>query len=412
MIGSGRLSSIAQLDSLTNTSSESEVIGIVYDVVLDDTHPIVKENPILISHIGGIRVRLSTDISADVESLIFAFPINTDIKSLPTINEQVRILNYSGLYFYERFSNSVLINNSADTSTISTTFKTVDNTPADTSDTYRRRSATGIPQSSNVEDTNEFKLGNYFNEVDTLHRLKFYEGDTLIESRFGQSIRFSAYNNPRKQLSPTIIIRNGENIQSQRNLDFGKTTEEDINKDGSIIVFGSNRYILPFIPGTISDNGNTDFETKPISFNNYPNELSGDQILINSGRVVISSKNGELIFYSKRNYGFISDGGLSIDNKGGITVSVGADINITTNNRDFNLNIGNGKVNLGNGSELQPLVKGDELISVLSQLIDAISEQVYVTPSGNTSPGPLNRPKFITLKSKLRNILSSQNRTI
>lgn len=412
MIGSGRLSSISQLETLSNIPTQKSVIGIVYDVVLDDTHPIIKENPILISHIGGVRIRLSTDISSDENSLVFAFPANADLKSLPTKNEEVKVFIHSGIYFYERFSNNVSINTSADISTISTVFKPVNNTPTDRTTDYRRVSNTGIPQSSTTEDSDNFELGKYFDEVETLHRLKMYEGDTLIESRFGQSIRFSAYNNPRNTFSPTLIIRNGENIQSQRDLGEFQSTEEDVNRDGSIIVFGSNGYTIPFIPGTVSDNGVSDFETKPNSFQNYPTNLNGDQILLNSGRIILSSKSGEMLFFSKRNYGFISDGSLSIDNKGGITASVGADISITTNNRNVNINSGNGRINLGNGNGLQPMVRGDELLSILSELIDTINQQIYVTPAGNTSPGPVNRAQFSAIKGRLRTILSSQNRTV
>ena len=57
--------------------------------------------------------------------------------------------------------------------------------------------------------------------------------------------------------------------------------------------------------------------------------LNGDQILISSGRLIFSSKTSEMIFYSRGNYGFISDGYMSIDNKGGIDVTVGDNINLT-----------------------------------------------------------------------------------
>jgi hypothetical protein len=142
----------------------------------------------------------------------------------------------------------------------------------------------------------------------------------------------------------------------------------------------------------------------------YPSKLIGDQILINSGRIILSAKNAEMIFYSKKNYGFISDGSLSIDNKLGIDVNVGDVTNITTNDRDINLNTGNGKINLGN-KQLEPLVKGDALVDILTQLIDAITQQVYLTPSGPSATGPTNLPTFNSIKSKLKTILSELNST-
>jgi hypothetical protein len=221
----------------------------------------------------------------------------------------------------------------------------------------------------------------------------------------------SAYNNTNNEFSPTILIRNSENsISKDRSLEF--TTEEDVNRDGSTLALTSNTYELNFIPGTVSDKGQSDFETKPKSFKRYPSRLIGDQLLLNSGRVIISAKNGEMIFYSKKNYGFISDGGLSIDNKFGIEISVGDDINILTNDRNVNINSGKGNINLGAGDKLESLVKGDTLYDLLDQLLDAILKQQYLTPSGPTSVGPTNIAVFNTIKSKLRTILSTQNKTI
>jgi len=117
-----------------------------------------------------------------------------------------------------------------------------------------------------------------------------------------------------------------------------------------------------------------------------------------------------MIFYSKKNYGFISDGGLSIDNKLGIEVNVGDNTNVKTNDRDINLNTGNGKINLGD-TELEPLVKGDKWVSIMEELIDAIVAQNYLTPSGPSKIGPENVPTFNSIKSKLKTALSNLNKT-
>jgi hypothetical protein len=242
-----------------------------------------------------------------------------------------------------------------------------------------------------------------------LHKLKLYEGDTTIESRFGQSIRFSGYNNPDNSFSPTITIRNIENSISLKE-DNTKSTEEDVNRDGSVIVFGSNEYQLPFQPGTVSDSGTSDFETKPSAFKSYPSDLKGNQILINSDRLIFSAKTSEMIFYSKKNYGFISDGTLSIDNKLGIEVSVGDNINVLTNDKDINLNTNNGKVNIGN-VDLESLVRGETLLGLMEELIDAIVAQIYLTPSGPSATGPTNIADFNSIKSRLKEFLSTLNKT-
>ena len=106
----------------------------------------------------------------------------------------------------------------------------------------------------------------------------------------------SGYNNAEEKLHPSIIIRNKENDISQTNLELGEQTEEDVNRDGSIISMTSGEFKLNFQPGIIDDGGSSNFKEKPESFDNYPSELTGDQILINSGRIIISAKESEMIF--------------------------------------------------------------------------------------------------------------------
>lgn len=388
--------------------------GIVYSVILDETHRQIAELDGDVSLIGCIEFRLTTDISSDEESLQVAYPFDTTNTNLPVRNETVEITKNAGKFFYKRISTGVTPNITSATDTISNLFATTKEKTKNAKE-YQKVQKTNI-QRKNTNDNNKFDgYGDYYEPQTGIHKLKLYEGDKIIESSFGQSIRFSAYNNSSNVFSPTTIIRNGESGTS-RETDINSPTEEDVNRDGSIVVLSSNQYQLPFQPGTVNANGTSDFETSPQSFQTYPSDLRGDQILINSGRVIFSAKSAEMIFYSKKDYGFISDGGLSVDNKFGINVNVGDDINITTNDRNVNINSGNGRINLGS-TELEPLVKGDTLLSLLEELIDAITDQKYLTPSGPTAGpgptgfGPTNSPKFLSIKSRLTTILSQLNTT-
>jgi hypothetical protein len=160
----------------------------------------------------------------------------------------------------------------------------------------------------------------------------------------------------------------------------------------------------------VDKSGTSDMQTKPDSFKDYPSKLIGDQILINSGRIILSAKNAEMLFYSKKNYGFVSDGALSIDNKLGIEASVGGDINILTNDRDVTFYTGNGNISLGD-VDREPLVKGKQLKSLLEDLIVAILNQTYLTPSGPTALGPENFNDFIEISDRINDILSKKNST-
>jgi hypothetical protein len=386
--------------------------GVVYSVILDDTHPYLKNREDSKGKesvfIGAILYRLTGQPSNDEASLPIAYPLDKNLKTLPLRNEFVEIVKAGGTDYYRRIGPELTPFADADPENISKLFEPVP-IAKDNSKEYSKVQSTGISRSNTNETTKYNGHGDYFKYEKGVHKLKLWEGDTLFESRFGQSIRFSGFNNDDKKYSPAIIIRNGENADSKKLLE-NQVTKEDVNRDGSIIAITSDKFQLGFVPGKVDDKGKGDFETKPESFENYPDKLIGDQILLNSGRIILSAKSGEMMFYSKKNYGFISDGAMSIDNKGGIDISVKDNIHIVTNDKDFAIHSGKGSIFLGN-TELEPLVKGKKLVELLAELIDAIVAQSYLTPSGPSKVGPENLPKFSSIKSKLNNILSKLNQT-
>lgn len=407
-VGGNLLWNVAKASVSDNTSTRQSDIAVVYSVILDETHPEIQSGRRNISDVGGIECRLISSIQNN--ELVFARPIDSTITILPVRNQTVFVQKIGSDYVYSQISKGVSPNTSNASDTISKLFPQEQAAEENVkSKGYSNVQSTGIVRSSIKEINNYDGFGDYFQEELGIHKLKLYEGDTLIQSRFGQSIRFSGYNNSQNLFSPTLILRNGESALNRQQPD-DSIIEEDINRDGGVIVFSSDEYQLPFQPGNLSDNGSTDFETTAISFKNYPNELKGNQILLSSDRLIFSSKSSEMIFYSKGNYGFISDGELSIDNKFGIRVNVNDDINITTNDRNVNINSGNGNINLGN-QNLESLVRGETLLDLMTQLIDAITQQIYLTPSGPTPTGPTNVATFQKIKSQLRTMLSDLNKT-
>jgi hypothetical protein len=408
-LNSGRASTSNNLSSQDSRLAQKK-IGIIYDVILDNTHPYSVNKKAGSLYIGCVLYRTLDNVVQNTDNLPLAWPEDKNFKTLPVKNELVEIYETSnGSFVYKRIHNSINPSNSSKSDGVRNLFSPVKFEATGVKD-YQGTFATGIT-ATNFDNNVKFDgFGKYYQQQAGLHKLKLYEGDTLIESRFGQSIRFSGYNNTGNTFSPTLILRNGESAKNQKTAD-AFNVEEDINRDGSIISMTSNQYQLPFQPGTVSDNGTSDFETKPDSFGGFPSKLIGDQILINSGRLIFSAKNAEMIFYSKKNYGFISDGGMSIDNKLGIDISVNDNINIVTNNRDVVMYTGNGSIFLGNTAPLEPLVKGQQLVDILSQLIDAIAAQTFLTPSGPTAEGPVNIADFGAIKSRLNDILSKLNQT-
>jgi tetrahydromethanopterin S-methyltransferase subunit G/predicted small secreted protein len=412
---SGKLAYRQQNNIPVISKDDKSKLGYVYDVILDNsdindiTFELDDSEFKNVSIIGAVRFRFGSDTVSSPSELSIAFPFDKNFVNLPLKNETVEIYKGNGSqFFYRRIGRDVTPNFNSSESLVKDSFIKSNSTES-TSNDYKRVQETGITKTNNDTSNKYDGYGDYFTTDNTIHKLKLYEGDTLIQSRFGQSIRFSGFNNDVQRQSPTIIIRNDESsFSKKKNID--EVVEEDVNRDGSVIVLGSNQYQLPFQPGTVSDGGTSDFETKPDSFANFPSKLIGDQILINSGRLIFSAKNAEMIFYSKKNYGFISDGAMSIDNKLGIDVSVGANVNIVTNDRDILMYTGNGSIFLGN-TALEPIVKGQQLVNILSELIDAIAAQTFLTPSGPTAEGPVNVADFGSIKSRLNDILSKLNQT-
>lgn len=395
-------------------------IGIVVDIILDETHQrlVNTENDTLFStgidtlEVGYCIIRpLNDQVSAENNLLTYA-PYDSLNLDLPLIGETVELISIGNGKFYKRITSATLNRGNAKINYNKNIFNKVDS-KQNTASSYNKTSQTGISNTSNsTERDTGFDERGVFEENQT-NRLKFFEGDKLIQSRFGQSIRFSGYNNPEGNYAPTILIRNRQNDISTNELKPGDVTEEDINRDGSTILLTSGEYKIPFQPGTVDDGGSTDFKTKPDHFEEYPSELKGlDQLLINTGRILISSKSGEMIFYSKSNWGFISDGKMSIDNgAAGADLDFHGDVRLTTNDSSTYIIGGKGNIFLNTEETKEPLARAQTLVDLLKELIDTINAQIYSTPSGPTAIGPNNRSDFNKIKSKLDTIKSTLNFT-
>lgn len=412
LISSHRQSSIKSPRVLTGKNS-----GIVFDVILNDDHPRIPDNDDSETFVNGkdtkyigacVIRKLSDGIKGESELLVY-LPLDPTTIDLPIRGEVVELVNVGNKLVYRRINIGNLNTGNSNPEQIDQLFPQ-HKEPNSKTKSYKDTSSTGITKSSSSETTlNGF--GEYFEESQ-VNRLKLYEGDRIIQSRFGQSIRFSGYNNENGEFAPTILIRNRQNDVSIDEFGPGDVIEEDLNRDGSTIALVSGKYLFDFQPGTVDSGGSSDFETKPDSFINYPSEFSGiDQTLISSERIIISARSSEMIFYSKKNWGFISDGGMSIDNKLGADLLFRDNVNINIEESDFKVLTENGKILLNTESDEEPLLRGNKTVEVMGKLIDLITQQIFATPSGPTSTGPTNMADFKKLKSELEELKSTLNFT-
>jgi hypothetical protein len=393
-------------------TTKDSLVGIVISVVLNDSKlnngvSVDGVEPTRTDLVGSCKIRPITDAITPHEELRYYKPQDSNQIDLPLVGEMVELVRVGGTTYYKRLPNSnINVGNAVENRDA----KTYGDDDSSKTGDYKTTSTTGISNTNSNAQNRETKLGEYFTP-NQVNPLLLYEGDKLIQSRFGQSIRFSGYNNPESEYSPTTILRNRQN---NTQVNFGSLIEEDINRDGSVIVLSSNKYKMNFQPGLVDDGGSSDFKTTPIKAK-LPKEYVGfDQMLLNSERIIISSKSQEMLFFSKGNYGFISDGKFTIDNgQGGADLDFGDDVNITTdrNNGNFTILTGTGNIFLNTTQKKERIVRGDTLVKLLSELIDAINKQVYNTPAGPTAVGPTNRSTFNDIKSKLKDALSTLNYT-
>lgn len=401
---SGR--TIRGIDTKTN-------VGVVLDVITNDEHPAILDTNVPVEtetrntfQIGSVKLRKIDDVMTHPDQLRFYEPYDYSILDLPVIGETVEIISLTnGQKVYRRITNSK-VNSGNATEGIDKLLSPENEKASDGgSSDYSTTSQTGTPNSSAGGD-DEGPENEYFKSTQINH-LNFYEGDKIVQSRFGQSIRFSGYNNVDNVLAPTIIIRNRQGNKSLDELKEGQPTYENIIDDGSTIVLSSGEHLLEFTPGQLD----TPLETTPI-YAEEPELKGTDQVLINSGRIILSSKDSEMLFYSKGNYSFISDGKLTIDNGlDGAEIDLNGEYRTTTNDNNMYFLGGSGEIYLNTESDAEPLARGQTLIDIMAELCDAINAQIFSTPCGPTMMGPNNRGDFNKIKSKLDTILSTLNYT-
>ena len=397
--------------------------AVVLDVILDEEHPefsnteidavdsppnIDGSEPVIgekdYSLIGRIKFRfLNSERGKDKEQLSWAFPMeNTGITEYPLMNEVVIIGKYLNKYFYTKKLNSKSVVNS----NASFITERVSGFVEQNTNEYTGKEYTGPKSTMNFSGGENYTgvLGNYFKFNHHIRALKRYEGDTILESRFGSSIRFGAYDDNRKNDggvggeykdgagNPMILFRNRQApIKNVQGFTAKGYTTEDINNDGSSIHFTSGKTISKFVP-TVRN---------PIIYGTLPTQIpkfDGDQIVINSDRLVFSSKANEMFFFSKKKIGMTSDDAICISCADRITLTA---LKTTT--------INSPKIYLGDhGKPYEPALLGRTSIAWMYSLCDwmllNVNSQMQtvglIMAHFHTSPkdiGNVPNPVFITL---------------
>jgi|688.fasta_scaffold19640_9 hypothetical protein len=362
---------------------------------------------------GAIKYRLPDSSETKEEGLPIAFPLNRYNFTLPVKNETVYIQTINGKNFYTpiSFQNTTGFNTNINILNASIK-KTDESSTGGGVENYKEVSQTGIANSdvptNTKSKTNKGFQGKYYKRNIKLHQLKPNEGDTIIQGKFGNSIRFSGYIHSDKidgKQYPAILIRNGENADSQQNNKVFGTTIEDINKDGTSIQITSGEYSTLYDSTTIKVNKE--------AIAKYPSsdDLKGNQLVVNSGRLIFSSKTAETFLFSKKTFSIFTDDIVTIDTEKGFNlISQNGNVQLQTKgSKNIVLTVENGKIYAGKDGATQQMILGNTLVDLLTQLIDAINAMTIATPSGPSAPGPIDKSPFNQVKNNLKTALSKTN---
>jgi hypothetical protein len=371
---------------LANTKSELEgtIKAVrVKSIILDSTHPKYKE----LGEDNSIGTILYDDnieiptINNNLSLLPFARPLYGNIKNYPLINELVYVIELPSV-------------NIGDNTALKTTYYI--NTIALWNHPHHNAypdNPNALPPSQNkdydqttggsvrrvTDQSTEIFLGNTFKERSNIHPLLPFEGDIIYEGRWGNTIRLGStvQNRPNNWSTvgtdgdPILILRNGQptNVTDEGWI----PVVEDINKDLSSIYLTSTQQV----PITVAQTNYNSYSSAPIS----PDKYQGNQIILNSGRLVFNSNKDHILLSSNKSINF----------------NAVESVNIDTNNTIVNSK----SILLGGKTATESVLKGDTTIDLLSGLVDQLTSLSIALQSIATPYGPAVAPAATQLISYL-----------
>ena len=321
----------------------------VVDIIMDESHPSFRDY----GDIGAIRYRIvdSSGREGDIKSLELAYPISRNLFTFPLLNEIV-ILSYSP----------------------------ISQDKVDTADSYKiyYSQPVAIWNHPHFNPHPDPKLregivepGPGVIEKGDIPPMLPFMGDTIIEGRFGQSLRFTGVRSNQQPLvgeqnnaKPLTIISNGfkepDNPIDALSRDGYTPVIEDINNDVSSIYLTSD-HIIPL--ELSSKRRGSYLGTGPADANVF----RGSQILLNADRLVMNAREESILLSANQTIA-LSSPSTHLEGENRIVVDapkiflgVGA----------YKLRNANRRVQSAEDQQ-QPAVKGGIAEKVLLEILEAI----------------------------------------
>lgn len=373
----------------------------VASIVLDENHPRFKE----LGEWNALGVIEYEDVVNPLPSsnLPIAFPLRGNSKNLPLINEIVYIINLpdTGIgeissNFKEYYIDVISLWNHPH-------HNAYPNDPNRlTTSQQKDYIQTQLGDVRRVTDqSTEIFLGQTFKERSNIHPLLPFEGDMLYEGRWGNSIRIGStvkdtpnnWSTTGSNGDPIFIIRNGQGKQTEEGW---IPTVEDINNDDSSIYLTSTQKV----PLKASSTNYFSYKNNPPQ---SPNQYSGKQVILNSGRLIFNSTSDHILLSSNKTINLNSIDGINFDTP--------------------TFTVQSGNIYLGSKNATEPLLLGNQTITLLNQLIVNLASFAQVCSAVvSTPPGspiiPLNvaatqlQTSLNALQANLNNLKSKYNYTV
>ena len=378
----------------SNFSAENIFTGRVKYCMLDDkTYPNVFKNFGEWSSIGGIFFSKinAPNPNKDFSTDNFAKPLFPNNKTFPLINEIVYIIalpnsniqsNVGSLDYY--YFQPVNIWNSTHHNAIPDPINNSSLPPSQQQD-YQQTSGGTVRRVT--DGGTEINLGKTFKEKINIKNIQPFEGDIINEGRWGQSFRFgstvnnSAIPNPWSRTGnngdPILILRNGQYSDGK---DPWIPQVEDINKDISPIYATSTQNI----PIQVSSKNYNSYNNAPTS----PDKFAGEQIILNSGRLLFNTKTDSILFSSKKTINLNSVESVNIDSPTFIANSK--------------------NIFLGDKNATEPVILGDTFLNDLRQLLTQLITLSTALQSPIGTPGP-SAPNLIIAGPAQAMVINAQN---
>ena len=317
---------------------------------------------------GGILYEeINNPGTEKIETLSFATPLNSNIQTLPVINEIVFIISLpnpsvqfdlnGGYQFY--YFQTVNLWNNVHHNALPNPLKN----QKSNAQNYENTEA-GLQEQSSTQES--ITLGKTFEEK-SIRNLQPFEGDVLLEGRWGNTIRFGStvgnstplnlWSDNGSNGEPIIIIKNGQTTTDD---DSWVPQVENINSDKSSIYLTSNQKIP--IEGA-STNYNS-YDTPPEN----PNEFIGEQVLLNSGRLYFNAKTDSILLSANTSINLNTQDTVNIDSKNKFIVNTK-------------------EVYLGSKNATEPVILGNRFLADFQKLLtDMIALTTTLTTVGTPIP--------------------------